>query len=100
MLLYGFLSIAHYAYKDEGIRMKINAICIIIFILFFGFRGYIFDDWLSYYPAFEACTVKNIMLIPTYGNFECGFTLLILICKAIIDDFQFFVFVCTIFLYF
>lgn len=96
MLLYGFLSIAHYAYKDEGIRMKINAICIIIFILFFGFRGYIFDDWLSYYPAFEACTVKNIMLIPTYGNFECGFTLLILICKAIIDDFQFFVFVCTI----
>ena len=94
---YGLLSIIFYAYDDENIRSKINITCIFIFVLFFGFRGYIFDDWINYYPSFEACQTDNIALLPTYEwSYELGFTLLILICKSIINDFQFLVFVCTI----
>jgi len=95
--LYGLLSVIFYSYDDESVRTKINITCIVIFVLFFGFRGYVFDDWINYYPAFEACITDNLALIPSYEwSYELGFTLLILICKSIINDFQFLVFVCTI----
>lgn len=72
----------------------------LIFVFFFGFRGFICDDWISYYPAFEKCSYEyvnfNIFEFDIKWGFEPGFTLLMCMCKSIVDEYQFFVFTCTL----
>lgn len=69
-------------------------------VFFFGFRGYTCDDWIAYYPAFQSCSIEDINITLYYDSgakwlFEPGFTVLMLLCKSIFNDFHFFTLICT-----
>lgn len=82
-----------YSYKN-----RISGIAIMLFVFFFGFRGFILSDWIIYYPYFYDCEVSNIINITnkTGSWIEPGYTILNLICKLIYPDYQFFVLICCI----
>ena len=101
LLLYGFLAVYSYNNRDdEAVKHKIGVWCVIIFIFFFGLRGFIYDDWINYLPAFQLCDFSYINFNIFENNynwtFEPGFTLLMCLCKAIVNDYQFLVFVTTV----
>lgn len=81
--------------KTQVISHKIwnKAICIVITIIFWGFRGFCFYDWMSYYPEFLQLDTHDLAnnLLST----EPGFILLMTICKIIYNDYTFFMVVCT-----
>jgi len=84
--------------EDPTYRSMFTAIGIVFFIFFFGFRGFIMSDWIVYHDLFYNCTfndIKNFQLSSS-GYIEPGFTLLMLICKSIFNDYHFFVFISTI----
>ena len=101
ILLFCFFSI-YYLNNTENETKKrvISVTCVLVFVLFFGFRGFICDDWILYYPAFQKCTSEyvnfNVFSYNAKWDFEPGFTLLMCLCKGIVDDFHFFVLICTL----
>lgn len=100
IIFYGALSIYYQGLTDEPQKQRVRILCAAVLILFFGFRGFICDDWINYYPAFQRCTYQDVNInIFAYKNIqwhmEPGFTLLMCICKSIVPNFHFFVFVCT-----
>lgn len=100
ILLILFLAVLAWLYpmSTEESKGKMQFLCLFVFMIFFGCRGFIGDDWTSYYPFFMKYSVdniENIGYIISESNFEPGFTLLMLICKWFINDFSFFVFICS-----
>lgn len=96
-LFFGFMALYHYSIEKPEIQSKINLLCTIVFFFFFGFRGFIGDDWQSYYVSFNSCDWEDLSLFPNpQWSYEPGFTLLILICKIVANDFQFFTLVTTL----
>ena len=96
VLLYIVLSAVSY-YKIR-LRPIIEVISVVVFILFFGFRGFIFYDWASYYPAFES--LPNISTLFTQDwvkwGWEPGFILFAAIIKELTNSYQFFILLCTV----
>jgi hypothetical protein len=91
------MAIYHRNISDEAVRNRISVMCVIVFIVFFGFRGFVFEDWMGYYPEYEKCTLDNIALFPSKEfPFEGGFTLLMVICKSIVHSFHFLVLICCL----
>lgn len=101
ILVYGCLSTI-YTSKDiaESKKRELDIICIAIMLFFFGFRGYICDDWQTYYQNFRDVSIYSLSFNLFQGNtgwvIEPGFTLLMLIVKSIFNDFRFLVFICTL----
>ena len=99
IVFYGVLAVVFQQTAKNTIKNNITYLSFFTFIIFFGCRGYVCDDWQSYYPAFQKCTIDNVDFnIFKYNikwGFEPGFTLLMLICKNIVNNFNFFVFICT-----
>jgi hypothetical protein len=95
---YGIMALCQYYQKEKEKQIYLNFICLFVFILFFGFRGYIFYDWTSYsyiynnLPGFSTLFTQNILKWP----WEPGFTLLAVTCKSIFPDYQFFVLSCCL----
>lgn len=96
ILSLGLLSLLYCDFKEAGLKQRANIIAISIFVFFFGFRGYIMSDFITYYPYFESCTFDYLKYysITTSDYWEPGFTLLNLVCKGIYNNFFFFQFVC------
>ena len=89
----------YYRKADDIGKQKVNIGCIIIFLFFFGFRGFVGDDWTNYYPVFERLSSDNLTdFFYSFDetSFEPGFVLLMLICKSIYNDYHFLVFVCAL----
>ncbi len=103
LLLLFFFGLALYyeQAKDTETRNNISYGCLAVMLVFFGFRGFIFDDWQIYYSLFQDCSFENVWFnVYTYKNAhwtcEPGFTLLMATCKSLIDSYYFFNFVCTV----
>lgn len=98
ILLYGGLAIIHYHVKDDEKKTYVDVISIGVFILFFGFRGFIFYDWTSYYPVFESLPdFKTLFTLNVLKwQWEPGFVLLAATCKSLFNEYQFFVLVCCL----
>ena len=97
-LLYAVMALL-YRYASDNGKTWIKASSILVFILFFGFRGFVGDDWLIYYPVFESMhsdNVANVAVAMELSDLEPGFTILQAMCKIIYPDYHFFVFVCCI----
>lgn|SRR5574344_91143 len=98
IFFYGIMALCQYYQKEKEKQIYLNFICVFIFILFFGFRGYVFYDWTSYsyiynnLPGFSTLFTQNILKWP----WEPGFTLLAVTCKSIFPDYQFFVLSCCL----
>lgn len=97
ILLFGSLSLLawwHYSASTTLAKRRISIISFAIMLLFFGFRGFCFYDWTSYFPLFEGIKVNNIGNINLLKT-EPGFALLMYLCKTIYPKYWFFVFVCS-----
>lgn len=95
-LLYAVLALV-YRYSSEYGKTWIKATSVLVFIFFFGFRGFVGDDWLIYYPSFQSLYSDNLTNVATSmqgSDLELGFGLLQAICKFIYPDYHFFIFVC------
>lgn len=83
----------------HNMKTSVIYLCAFILIFFFGFRGFICDDWIVYYQYFKTCSFEDILqfsFTQTKNTVkEPGFTALTILCKFIINDYRFFVFVCT-----
>lgn len=95
VLAYGLLYFYHQYTQSSIHRTYINIVCVLIFVFFFGFRGFINYDWVNYYPFFNSLTSDPLRNIETI-QMEPGFVLLASVSKLVYPSYQLFVFVCTI----
>ena len=94
---YGTLGFWFQRTRDDNIRKRIIYLCVGVMIFFFGFRGFCFYDWNVYYVDYQHYNPIDLFkLPPSDWPFEPGFTILMLITKAVYNDYHFFVFVCTV----
>lgn len=100
IIIFGLLSLFWIDTDSKNNKQAYSLASIAIFIFFFGFRGFICDDWINYYPAFQNCSFDkvsfNLLEYNIEWGFEPGFTLLMAICKALTNNYHFLVFICTL----
>lgn len=98
VIFYGGFASYYAVVEDNTKKTHINLICVVAFVLFFGFRGLIFYDWSNYYPEFNSLTNLSTLLNTNIlkWQWEPGFMLLILACKTLTNSFQFSVFICCL----
>ena len=85
--------------KNEGNITLIRYLCMLTFLVFFGFRGYMDTDFVVYYPIYEAApTLFDIQGVLNFfsgiGNdyllkVEPGFKLFVIILKSFSEDYFF-----------
>lgn len=100
-LFYGIVATFYPKSSDMPDRQRnIDICCIAVFVLFFGFRGFIGDDWLNYYTYFQNCSLDSFSLnIFSFNEgfvYEPGFTLLVLLCKSIFGSYEVLNIVCCV----
>ena len=99
VLILGGLAVWYHVASEDISRRRVIAVCFLIFVFFFGFRGFIFYDWVSYYPTFQNLkyTFADVLTFQAgEAALEPGFSLLMAGCKGIYDNYQFFVLVCCL----
>ena len=95
--IYGIFAIWFEKNNNDIIHRRIVIFCFALSIFFFGFRGFCFYDWNVYYVEYHHYNPIDLFKLPISSwPFEMGFTILMLGCKAIYNDYQFFVLVCSI----
>lgn len=94
ILFCGFLAGLRHRIQDTEKVLLTDVLCVIVFVWFLGFRGFVFYDWTSYFSEFQALpNLKTLFCINiSKWTWEPGFTLIALLCKSIYNNFQFFVF--------
>lgn len=91
------LSVITYQRKEDNVLcMKLKVVGVISFVLFFGFRGFIWHDWTIYYEMFEECSWSDLLEYDYFKSREPGWLLFELLCKSIGGSYQFLVFCSTI----
>lgn len=94
---FGILSWWFDSTEDEVIRKRIVYICMATMVFFFGFRGFCFCDWNSYYPTFLKYNLHDLFTLGFLEwPYEPGFTVLMVLCKSILNNYHFFVLVCNL----
>jgi len=99
IIFYAILAIYSYSTEDQEIRKRVDIAAIAMFVLFFGFRGFIGTDWTTYYVAYDKCDINDLTLNVFQSSditYEPGYTLLELLCNSIHLSFQGFVLVCCL----
>lgn len=78
--------------------LQIRIITLCLCSIFIGLRGFVYTDWVNYYPLFKSLpTIWEVANYKFENEFiEPGFTLFTIIIKSIYPDYFFFVFICTI----
>lgn len=92
---FGLLAFVYESREDVVLRHATVIIAVVSFVVFFGFRGFCFYDWNSYYPAFTHFRPRDLSMPIVKWEYEPGFELLMAACKSVFDNYHFFVFVCT-----
>jgi hypothetical protein len=94
---YGALALWYHSVEDEITRKRIVIACVGVWVFFFGFRGFCFYDWMSYYPYFIKYNLRDIFTLGFSAlHFEPGFMVLMLGCKSVFNNYHFFVLVCSL----
>lgn len=98
LLVFFFLTIAVVQLGlplEERSRKYLNFIVIIVYVLFFGFRGYIATDWINYYSLFKDLSI-NLKTALKESSYEPGYIFYSIIIKRISTSYLFFQVVNTI----
>ncbi len=93
---FGITAIFHDYAAEEASKRRIEALCIFMFIFFFGFRGFIFDDWINYAEIFRTIDLKHLSTTLEKSTVEPGFLLYTALCKRLIDNYHVFVMISTL----
>ncbi len=83
---------------DDNSKKWVNIVSSFVFFVFFAFRGYVYTDWLSYTEYLDRIDWDELLNWDPLNSksFEPGFALLTLVCKTVLNDYSFLVFVCTL----
>ena len=74
--------------EDEVLCHRLNIIGITVFFLFFAFRGYIWHDWMGYYPSFEKMEWSDILYYDYIKNREPLWFVFNLTIKSLTNSYQ------------
>ena len=97
VILLGFLAILIEQKKeDDAFTHKITLWGILIYFVFFAFRGFITTDWMTYYVEFDKCTWDLLFNYEMGKSREPGFLIFMLLNKSLVPNFHFFVFTSTL----
>lgn len=100
LALFGACAVYFDHIEDTDKKKYATLFAITLFFIFFGFRGYVFTDWISYAKMMEDVTFGDIFQLTTVHEdavvHEPGFTLLCWLCSLITRDYVFFVVVVTV----
>lgn len=97
VIFLGIIAVLLYQRKeDRDFCHKITVFGVLVFFSFFAFRGFIFTDWMTYYPEFEECSFDQLTNYELGKSREPGYLIFLLICKSIFNNYHFFVFTCTL----
>ena len=98
--LFILLTVVEYNYdNNRKIRQCVRICCCALFVLFFGFRGFVGWDWVNYYPAYqEIVPLFSRGYLNNYdiGTFEGGFVTFMSVVKLISSNYHFFILVCVV----
>lgn len=100
ILLVAFFGIAAYLYQyaKEEQKTWIAYTGVLVFWVFFAFRGYILGDWDVYHDMFESTSFADVFTTSHKDDVkpvEPGFLLLISISRMVWDNFLFFTWLCA-----
>ena len=97
MAFFAFCAFLYENYEDEGKRRNITIIVVAVFFIFYAFRGYLYSDWTLYASNLKYAQWSDIVNwdITDKKAHEPGFVILCLLCKSIINEYAFLVFVCV-----
>lgn len=92
-----------YYFKEKTTNIKFQQryeyFAIASFIVFFGFRGFILTDWMSYYPYYKDLGWDNILdfFDSDKIGYEPGFAFFTMLCKTFIPSYSLFILLITVF---
>lgn len=99
MTLLGLCAFQYEHTEDADKKRYVTIIAVLIFYVFFAFRGYLYSDWVGYVETFKNAEWSDIFSITNKHQkgvvHEPGFTLLCLLCRTIINNYAFLVIVIT-----
>lgn len=99
VLAFGILAVCGIYYKSSSEKTTyINVLSIILFVFFFGLRGYVAYDWTSYCPEFyDLPDLHTMLTLPIKKwTWEPGFMIFGIFCKWIYPNYLFFQFVISL----
>ncbi len=94
---FGICAYMHEYYEEEEKKRNVNILAIAVFFIFFAFRGYLYSDWTAYVYDLENVEWSDLTTwdMSDQKAHEPGFVILCLLCKSIINEYAFLVFVCV-----
>lgn len=99
MSIFGFCAFLYENSNDNERKRNITLISLTAFYIFFGIRGYLYTDWVEYSKVFETVEWRDVFLLTSEHKkgvvHEPGFTLLCLLCRAVVNEYAFLVMVIT-----
>ena len=99
VMIYGSLAVyAHFNSESQMKTMCVNILSVVVFVFFFGLRGFVAYDWTSYYPEYQSLTdLRTLFTLPlNKWTWEPGFMIFGVICKTIYPNYFFFQFLCIL----
>lgn len=97
ILFYAILAWYYETADKDDSKWHIILMSVVMFVFFFGFRGFCFYDWDAYYPAFQRYTLTDLYTLPREDwPFEPGFTVLMMLSKSLFNNYHFFVLLCNL----
>ncbi|MFV0391974.1 MAG: EpsG family protein [Paludibacteraceae bacterium] len=80
---------------EEKSRKYLNYLVAIVFVVFYGCRGFVGWDWVNYYPYFQE-TPKLHEFVFSNTRFDTGFSIYTSLIKSIFPNYNVFIFIHTI----
>lgn len=99
VIVYGSLAVyGHYNQESQMKTMCVNILSVVVFLFFFGLRGFVAYDWTAYYPEFQSLTDLRTLLSLPYNKWvwEPGFMIFGVLCKTVYPNYFFFQFLCIL----
>lgn len=97
VMFYGVLALLVHQRKDDApFCRNVNLLGCVVYLLFFGLRGFVMHDWMNYYPEFEKADFSSFQGYSLGFDREPGWMLVELACKSLVDNYHFFVFVVSL----
>lgn len=96
MAFFAICAFLYENYENNEKRHNLTIVVITVFFVFYAFRGYLYSDWAGYAYNLKYAEWSDIINwdITDKKAHEPGFVILCLLCKYILNEYSFLVFVC------
>lgn len=98
LILFVLMLIENLDISRNRYRPWVRHCTFLVLLVFFGLRGFVLTDWISYYELFKELPTFDNFALSDLGSFymEPGFILYSILIKSIYPDYHFWVFINTL----